>query len=150
VADAITPLKLPQFCQHIQRLRLVGCFEFACDDWVYFFRTLPWLSEFVCESSSFGDEVLEVLVSPSEEGIHLGALLERLVLRDTDVTCGAVGRFQKMRSAGSAGVEEGWYSPLEVTVDYALKEIGVLSYEAESKLSIWEPCSELSRVWWEV
>lgn len=150
VADAITPLKLPQFRQHIQRLRLVGCFEFACDDWICVFRTLPWLTEFVCESSSFGDEVLEELLSPSEEGAYLGALLEHLVLRDTDVTCGVVGRFQKTRSAGSAGVEEGWYSPLKVTVDYALKETGVLSFEAESKLSIWEPCPEFSRVWWEV
>lgn len=150
MADAITPLKLPQFRQHIQRLRLVGCFEFACDDWICVFRTLPWLTEFVCESSSFGDEVLEELLSPSEEGAYLGALLEHLVLRDTDVTCGVVGRFQKTRSAGSAGVEEGWYSPLKVTVDYALKETGVLSFEAESKLSIWEPCPEFSRVWWEV
>jgi len=150
VADAIAPLQLPQFRQNIQRLRLVGCFEFACNDWVCFFRTLPWLTEFVCESSSFGDEVLEELLLPSKEGAYLGVYLEHLVLRDTDVTCGAVGRFQKMRSAGSTGVEEGWYSPVEVIVDYALKEIGVLSDEAESKLCIWEPCSESSSVWWEV
>ena len=150
MVDAITPLKLPQLRQHIQRLRLVGCFEFTCDDWVCVFKTLPWLTEFVCESSRFGDGVLELLLSPSEEGNYLGALLERLVLRDTDVTCEAVGRLQRTRSADSVGVGEGWYSPLEVTVDYALKEIGVLGYEAESKLSIWEPCSEFSGVWWEV
>lgn len=150
MTDAITPLKLPQFRQHIQRLRLVGCFEFAREDWVCVFKTLPWLTEFVCESSRFGDEVLEELVSPSEEGTYLGALLEQLVLRDTDVTCGAIGRFQRIRSVDNVGVKEGWYSPLEVTVDYALKEIGVLSYEAESKLSIWAPGSECSRVWWEV
>ena len=146
----ITPLKLPQLRQHIQRLRLVGCFEFACDDWVRVFNTLPWLTEFVCESSSFGDGVLEALLSPSDEGTYLGALLERLVLRDTDVTCGAVGVLRQVRSAGTVGVEEGWYSSLEVAVDYALKEIGMLSYEAESRLSKWEPCSEVSKVWWEV
>ena len=94
--------------------------------------------------------MLDALLTPSAEGNYLGALLEHLVLRDTDVTCGAVRRFQEIRSAGNVGVEEGWYSALEVTVDYALKEIGVLSYEAESKVSIWEPCSEVSKVWWEV
>jgi len=94
--------------------------------------------------------VLEELLSPSEEGTYLGSLLEHLVLKDTDVTCGAVQRFQKVRSVGDVGVGEGWYSPLEVTVEYALKEIGVLSYEAESRLSIWEPCSDFSSVWWEV
>jgi len=150
VADAIATLKLPQFRQNIQRLRLVGCFDFACEDWLCVFRTLPWLTEFVCESSGFGDGVLQELLSPSLGGNYLGALLEHLVLRDTDVTCEAVDRFQRIRSVDNVGVRQGWYSPLEVTVDYALKEIGVLGYEAESKLSIWAPGSEFSRVWWEV
>ena len=147
MADVFTTLKLPQFRQQIQSLRLVGCFEFACEDWVCVLRTLPWLTEFVCESSSLGDGVLEEFILPSKEGTYLGALLEHLVLRDTDVTRGGV---ERVRRTGDVGVEKGWYSPLQVTVEYALKEIGVLSYEAESKLSIWEPSSKSSRVWWEV
>jgi len=94
--------------------------------------------------------VLEELMSPSKEGTYLGALLERLILRDTDVTCGTVGRLQKTRSVGNMGVQEGWYPPLEVAVDYALKEVGALDTEAESKLCTWAPSPESTRVWWEV